>query len=122
MISNLSRTQLIIFATIVIGFYVAVFGILFSYGFIGEEMSFLFQIVVAMMSTGVLAVLITALAYTQLSKPRNYEDCILQVVKDAQSDRSATYGRQACRKKFPKTTVRTNSLRLIFELGQKIMV
>ena len=51
---------------------------------------------------GAIAVLVAALAYTQLSKPRNYEDCILQVVKDAQSDRSATYGRQACRKKFPK--------------------
>ena len=56
MISNLSRTQLIIFATIVIGFYVTAFRILFSYGFTGEEMSFLFQIVVEMMSTGVLAI------------------------------------------------------------------
>lgn len=48
-----------------------------------------------------IGVLIAALAYTQLSKPRNYEDCILQVVKDAQSDSSANIGRRACRAKFP---------------------
>ena len=50
---------------------------------------------------GAIAVLVAALAYTQLSKPRNYEDCILQVVKDAQSEGSASIGRRACRAKFP---------------------
>ena len=48
-----------------------------------------------------IGVLLAALAYTQLSKPRNYEDCLLQVVKDAQSDSSASIGRKACRAKFP---------------------
>ena len=48
-----------------------------------------------------IGVLIAALAYTQLSKPRTYEDCLLQVVKDAQSDDSANIGRRACRAKFP---------------------
>ena len=49
-----------------------------------------------------IGVLIAALSYTQLSKPRTYEDCILQVVKDAQSNSSANIGRRACRAKFPK--------------------
>ena len=49
-----------------------------------------------------IVVLLAALAYTQLSKPRNLEDCLLQVVKDAKTERSASIGRQACRKKFPK--------------------
>lgn len=48
-----------------------------------------------------IGVLLAALAYTQLSKPRTYEDCLLQVVKDAKSDDSAIIGRKACRAKFP---------------------
>ncbi|MDB3860648.1 hypothetical protein N9301_04145 [Paracoccaceae bacterium] len=48
-----------------------------------------------------IGVLLAALAYTQLSKPRTYEDCVLQVVKDAKSDDSAVIGRRACRAKFP---------------------
>ena len=54
------------------------------------------------LSAAAIAVLIAALAYTHLSKPRNYEDCILQVVKDAKSDRSAIMGRNACDDKFAK--------------------
>ena len=41
----------------------------------------------------------------------NLEDCLLQVVKDAQTERSASIGRQACYKKFPisaKLPVETN--------------
>ena len=49
-----------------------------------------------------IGVLLVALAYTQLSKPRNYEDCLLKVVKEATNDKSAIIGRQACRKKFPE--------------------
>ena len=49
-----------------------------------------------------IGVLLAALAYTQLSKPRNYEDCLLKVVKEATNDKSAIIGRQACRKKFPE--------------------
>lgn len=45
--------------------------------------------------------LVAAVAYTQLSKPRTYEDCLLQVVKEAKSDNSANIGRRACRAKFP---------------------
>ena len=50
----------------------------------------------------ILGVLIAALAYAQLSKPRNYEDCLLKVVTEATNDRSASIGRYACRKKFPE--------------------
>ena len=50
----------------------------------------------------VIFVLIAALAYTQLTKPRNYEDCLLKVVTEATNDKSAIIGRQACRKKFPE--------------------
>ena len=50
----------------------------------------------------VLGVLISALAYAQLTKPRNYEDCLLKVVTEATNDKSAIIGRQACRKKFPE--------------------
>lgn len=48
-----------------------------------------------------MGVLIVALAYTQLSKPRTYEDCLLQVVEEAKSDNSASIGSRACRAKFP---------------------
>ena len=44
--------------------------------------------------------LVAAVAYTQLSKPRTYEDCLLQVVKEAKSDNSANIGRRACRAVF----------------------
>ena len=57
-----------------------------------------------------IGVLIAALAYTQLSKPRTYEDCLLQVVKDAQSDDSANIGRRACRAKFPVDKNRFGSI------------
>ena len=50
----------------------------------------------------ILGVLIAALAYVQLSKPRNYEDCLLKVVTEATNEKSAIIGRQACRKKFPE--------------------
>jgi len=43
-------------------------------------------------------VLIVAGAYTQWSKPRSLEDCLSQVIEDAQGDGSA--GRQTCYKKF----------------------
>jgi hypothetical protein len=56
MIASLTRSKIVFLAILVIVFYLTFFGILFSYDFIGEEMSFLFQIVVAMMSTGVLAI------------------------------------------------------------------
>ena len=46
-----------------------------------------------------IVVLIVAGAYTQWSKPRSLEDCLLQVIKDVKGDESA--GRQTCYKKFP---------------------
>ena len=48
-----------------------------------------------------IVVLVAAVAYTQFFKPRTYEDCLLQVVKEAKSDNSANIGRRACRAKFP---------------------
>ena len=50
---------------------------------------------------GAIALIIVSVGYSQLSQPRNYEDCLLKVVKQAKSDKSAIIGRQACRKKFP---------------------
>jgi len=49
---------------------------------------------------GAIALIIVSVGYSQLSQPRNYEDCLLKVVKQAKSDKSAIIGRQACRKKF----------------------
>ena len=54
---------------------------------------------------GAIALIIVSVGYSQLSQPRNYEDCLLKVVKQAKSDKSAIIGRQACRKKFPVTFV-----------------
>ena len=46
-----------------------------------------------------IVVLIFAGAYTQWFKPRSLEDCISQIIEDAQGDRSA--GIQTCYNKFP---------------------
>lgn len=50
----------------------------------------------------VIGLFIAYFAFTQFSQPRNYNDCVLQVVKQATNDKSAIMGRQACRSKFPK--------------------
>ncbi len=65
MIVNLNRNKILISAIIVVGLYLAFFGVLFSYGLVGNEMSFLFQIVVAMMSTGILAIVTGAMLIFQ---------------------------------------------------------
>lgn len=50
----------------------------------------------------VIALIIVSAGYSQfLAGPRNYEDCVLMVVKEAQTESSATYGKRACRAKFP---------------------
>jgi len=46
--------------------------------------------------------LLAALAYTQLSKQNTVEDCLLQVVRDAKTERAASIGRRACYDKFRK--------------------
>ena len=51
---------------------------------------------------GAIALIIVSAAYSQfLSGPKSYEDCLLEVVNQAKSDKSAVIGRQACRAKFP---------------------
>ena len=51
----------------------------------------------------VIALIIVSAGYSQfLAGPRNYEDCILMVVKDAKSAGAAGLGRTACEAKFPK--------------------
>ena len=65
MILNLTRNKILISAIVVVGLYLAFFGVLFSYGLVGNEMSFLFQIVVAMMSTGILAIVTGAMLIFQ---------------------------------------------------------
>ena len=48
-----------------------------------------------------IAVLLGALAYTQLAnKPRNLEDCLLKVSREAQTEEAATLGNTTCRMKF----------------------
>ena len=50
----------------------------------------------------VIALIIVSTGYSQfLAGPRNYEDCILMVVKDAKSAGAAGLGKRACRAKFP---------------------
>ena len=46
-----------------------------------------------------IVVLVLAGAYTQWSKPISLENCLLQVIEDAQGDGPA--GREICYKKFP---------------------
>ena len=44
---------------------------------------------------GVIALISVAALYSQfLSGPRSYEDCVLMVVKEAQTESSATYGKR----------------------------
>jgi hypothetical protein len=51
---------------------------------------------------GVIVLITVSALYSQfLSGPRSYEDCVLMVVKEAQTESSATYGKRACRAKFP---------------------
>ena len=51
---------------------------------------------------GAIALIIVTVGYSQfLSGPRNYEDCVLLVVKEAQTNGIAGLGRRACRAKFP---------------------
>jgi len=51
---------------------------------------------------GAIALIIVSLGYSQfLLGPKNYEDCILMVVKDAKSAGAAGLGKRACRAKFP---------------------
>ena len=49
----------------------------------------------------IVAVFILFLAYGQLSDPKNFEDCVLQVVEDAKTNAAANMGRRACEAKFP---------------------
>ena len=48
-----------------------------------------------------IALLLVALAYTQLAnKPRNLEDCLLKVSQEAKTEEAATLGNTTCRMKF----------------------
>ena len=48
-----------------------------------------------------IALLLGALAYTQLAnKPRNLEDCLLKVSREAQTEEATTLGNTTCRIKF----------------------
>ena len=49
-----------------------------------------------------IGVLIAALSYTQLSKPRTYEDCVFKIIKEAKTDHALHLGKRTCRSKFPK--------------------
>ena len=48
-----------------------------------------------------IALLLGALAYTQLAnKPRNLEDCLLKVSREAKTKEAATLGNKTCKMKF----------------------
>ena len=48
-----------------------------------------------------IALLLGALAYTQLAnKPRNLEDCLLKVSREAKTEDAATLGNTTCKMKF----------------------
>lgn len=48
-----------------------------------------------------IALLLGALAYTQLAnKPRNLEDCLLKVSREAKTEKAATLGNTTCKIKF----------------------
>ena len=48
-----------------------------------------------------IALLLGALAYTQLANtPRNLEDCLLKVSREAKTEEAATLGNTTCRIKF----------------------
>ena len=48
-----------------------------------------------------IALLLGALAYTQLAnKPRNLEDCLLKVSREAKTEEAATLGKTTCKMKF----------------------
>ena len=51
----------------------------------------------------VIALIIVSAGYSQfLSGPKNYNDCILMVVKEAKTAPAAGLGKRACRSKFPE--------------------
>ena len=51
---------------------------------------------------GAIALIIVSVGYSQFFLgPRNYEDCVLLVVKEAQTNGIAGLGRRACEAKFP---------------------
>ena len=48
-----------------------------------------------------IAILLAALAYTQLAnKPRNLEDCLVKVSREAKTKEAETLGNTTCRMKF----------------------
>ena len=48
-----------------------------------------------------ITLLLGALAYTQLAnKPRNLEDCLLKVSREAKTEEAATLGNTTCKMKF----------------------
>ena len=48
-----------------------------------------------------IGVLLAALAYTQLTnKPRNLEDCLVKVSREAKTKEAETLGNTTCRMKF----------------------
>ena len=48
-----------------------------------------------------IAVLLAALAYTQLvNKPRNLKDCLLKVSQEAKTEEATSLGYTTCRMKF----------------------
>ena len=50
-----------------------------------------------------IAVLLAALAYTQLvNQPRNIEDCLFKVSQEAKKEEAASLGNATCRMKFVK--------------------
>ena len=49
----------------------------------------------------VIAAFVVYIAYTQLSGPKTYKDCVLQIVQEAKTNHAVHWGRKTCREKFP---------------------
>ena len=69
------------------------------------------------LAVAAIAVLLAYFAYTQFSEPKSYEECMMQVVKEARTEATARYGYTACGKMFPKPVFDPNKPFEVFRYG-----
>ena len=57
----------------------------------------------------VIAGLVIVIVYISFfSGPKNYQDCVIQVSKEAKTERGASIGKRACGKKFPQPGLKSS--------------
>ena len=69
------------------------------------------------LAVAAIAVLLAYVAYTQFSEPKSYEECMMQVVKEARTEATARYGYTACGKMFSKPEFDPNKPYEVFRDG-----